>query len=759
MQVGYYNPSNSLDMEDVKVANGVGYFADNMGSGLHIVNVSDPANPALLSRITSANGGFDNTHKIAVWQNFVFIPQNLVAPAIIKVFDVSNPSSPVLKTTFTSSDSKWVNDLTIQTTMAGSVRAYTAGWGGKGDIWDITNIATQAPVLLGSFSAGIDGSSAYATDDGNFLAYSRKTTDGTSEVKIWNITNPASAKVASTITMSAFGINAVAPHDPKIVGNLLYVSWFQAGTLIFDITDPSKPVLVGSYDTWPASPSPGQLDGNWGVYPFLGQDRVLMSDRNTGLYIVDATGVSSQPALYNLQLTPETVLAGNSATGTIYLVGLGSTGGTVVTTSSDNASAVTPGNVTIAANATTVTFTIPTTAVNSTTTANITSSLNGASNSAALTITSVPDYSITMGPSSLTIFPGQNGTFSGLATAFGGYNHPVTLSCTAPAPPTCSFFPTSVTPTATGAPFTLTVASTSTSSYGFNVQGTGSDSLKRVAPVTVNVSDFTLGAASPSALSLTPGSSSQFSLQVGAAGTFAALVDLSCTAPTPITCSFSPSGSVTPTAVTPITVTVSVGAPATVAPGTYALTISATSLGAPSPKTQTVSISVTDFAVSVSSPSQAVHAGQTADYTLNVAPVGGAFNGTIALSCAGAPATTVCSVTPGSITLGSNAASVNVTVSTIAPSSARSSLPTFLYAALLPLGALMFFAGPKRAARSLTVFFALTMLIACGGGNSASSPAPASPPKPGTPSGIYTLTITADANTLHHPTTLTLIVQ
>src|SRR5438105_1680677 len=65
----YYAPTNSLDMEDVKVANGIGYFASNMGYGLHIVNVADPANPQLLSTITSATGAYDNTHKIAVWSH------------------------------------------------------------------------------------------------------------------------------------------------------------------------------------------------------------------------------------------------------------------------------------------------------------------------------------------------------------------------------------------------------------------------------------------------------------------------------------------------------------------------------------------------------------------------------------------------------------------------------------------------------------------------------------------------------------------
>ena len=93
----YYAPADSADMEDIKVANGVGYFASNLGFGVHIVDVSDPTNPVLLSKITSANGGYDNTHKIGLWGNFLFIPQNLTSPALIKVFDVSNPSSPIFE--------------------------------------------------------------------------------------------------------------------------------------------------------------------------------------------------------------------------------------------------------------------------------------------------------------------------------------------------------------------------------------------------------------------------------------------------------------------------------------------------------------------------------------------------------------------------------------------------------------------------------------------------------------------------------------
>lgn len=655
----YYGMNGPIDMEDIKVANGIGYFADNMGGGLHIVDVSNPANPTLLSQITSANGGFDNTHKVAIWQNFVFIPQNLVSPAIIKVFDVSNPSSPVLKTTFTATDPKWVNDIDIQTNTAGKTLLYTAGWGGKCDIWDITNIATSAPILLGAFSAGVDGSSASATADGNYLAYATKNPNGTSFVTIYNVSNPASVTVASTLTMSALGISAVSPHDPKIMGNLLYVSWFQAGTLIFDITNPAAPVFVGSYDTWPGPVNPGQLDGDWGVYPYLGQDKVLLSDRNTGLYVVDATGVSSQPALYNLLLNPTTVLAGASSTGTVYLVGVAGASGVMVNTSSDNSAAVTPASVTVPNLGTSAPFTVTTSTVSTTTTATITASYAGASDTAALTITPVADFLLAAAPTSMTLYPNQSGTVSGTVTAVAGYSSSVTLSCMGTAPQTCTFSPTTLTPTTSGVPFTLTVANPTSATFNFNLLATGSDSktTMHTVPLTVNIADFLLGAPSPSSVTSLPGATSNVAMQVSSAGAFNSTVDLSCNAPaTGVTCAFSPSASVTPTPGNPVNVTTTVATTAATPVGQYALTVSGTSVNAPAPKTQGVTLNVVDFTLGAPTPgSVSVIPGENTQVVAQVSALG-SFSGAVTLSC-NAPATGVtCSFSPS--------ATVNPTLST-----------------------------------------------------------------------------------------------
>jgi len=706
----YYGMNGPIDMEDIKVANGIGYFADNMGSGLHIVDVSDPYHPALLSQITSANGGYDNTHKVAIWQNFVFIPQNLTSPAIIKVFDVSNPSSPALKTSFTATDPKWVNDIDIQTNgTTGETLLYTAGWGGKCDIWDITSIATSNPILLGAFSAGADGSSASATADGNYLAYATKNPNGTSFVTIYNISNPASVTVASTLTMPALGIQAVTPHDPRIMGNLLYVSWFQAGTLIFDITNPAAPVFVGAYDTWPGPVNPGQLDGNWGVYPYLGQDRVLLSDRNTGLYVVDATGVSSQPALYNLELNPTTVLAGASSTGTVYLVGVAGAGGTVINTSSDNAAAVTPANVTIPANATSAPFTITTSAVTTTTTATISASYGGATDNAPLTITPVADFLLSAEPTSMTLYPNQSGTVSGTLTAVAGYSSVVTLSCmpSASAPSTCAFSPNPITPTTSGVAFTLTVASPTSATYNFNLQATGNDSktTTHTVPLTVNVADFNLGAPSPATLTALPGQGTSFGFQVTATGAFNTSVDLTCNNPaTGVSCGFSPSASVNPTSSMPVSVTTSVATSTATPVGQYTLVVSGNAVNAPAPKTQNVTLDIVDFSLGAPSPgSVSLLPGASAQVMAQVNGLGN-FAGAVTLSCNAPAAGVSCSFSPSATVNPTSSAPVAVTITVATTTATPGGQYSVVIAATSP-GA----AAPKTQTLALAVMdFAIT---------------------------------------------------
>jgi hypothetical protein len=391
-------------MEDVEVQNGIGFFASNTIGGIHIVNLSNPYDPQLITRIDSAIGGWDGVHTVLVDGDYLYVPHFLVDP-YMQVWNISNPAAPVLMWTWLTTDPNSVRASSIY-----GGRLYTSGWGGHTDIWDVTNIATEPPQLMGTILSGNESHSSSLTPSGQYLVGSRELDADGGDVRIYNVSNPAGATLVSTITMPEFGMESVSPHNPAVVGNILYNSWYDAGLMVFDITNVANPVLIGSYDTWPGAITLGTYDGDWGVYPYLGQNEILVSDQNTGLYILDATGVNSTPVLFNyivsppppsstLPLTGAAPSVAGSPSATIYLTGVAPAGGVTVNLSSSGP-ATTPATVTIPAGAHTATTTVTTSSVSTPTSATLTASYNGQTVTAPLTVVPPTVSSFTISPSS-----------------------------------------------------------------------------------------------------------------------------------------------------------------------------------------------------------------------------------------------------------------------------------------------------------------------------------------------------------------------
>lgn len=291
-----YVASNSghNQFEQGVVRNKIGYFASWSGGGVHIVSLTDPASPQRLSIIDSSKSGFNVVHTLFLERDYLYEAAHSNNEQRVKVFDVSDPLNPVFLQDIQTTNTHRVHQITTGK-KGGRTILYTSGWGtangsyqGQTDIWDVTDVSTHPALWLGRIYSGFASHSSWPTEDGNSLVVCRETSGG--EVTIYDISDPKNPTAQSVITPASIGLPAAIPHNPVIVSNILFLSWYQNGIQVFDISDRTRPVRIGAYDTYLTSIT-SDFQGNWGVYPFLGLDKVLLSDIQSGLWIMDASDV------------------------------------------------------------------------------------------------------------------------------------------------------------------------------------------------------------------------------------------------------------------------------------------------------------------------------------------------------------------------------------------------------------------------------------------------------------------------------------
>lgn len=340
----WYNPAPTQAFLEAVVIGNRGYFGSggttpsgtaSSGDGVHIVDLTNPASPVLLGKVNATNGGgFNGIHEMLIFdqggQRYLIENFNSFATKLLKVINITNPAAPVFVRDINPTEISWVHAVHVR-----GNRLYTSGWGtgsvkGRTEIYDISNITTQAPSLLGfvedsnaSITNGNNMHSSWTSEDGNYLYSAREITNSNGpspgDVRVYDVSNPAVPLLINRVSMDDLGLNAVTPHNPVVMGNKLYVSWYQAGMQLFDVSLPEKLDRIGQYDTYSQAflgagkkskvsdepwdiicgrdnlqnSLPTSYNGTWAVYPFLGEDKVLIGEMGEGLLIVDVSAANS----------------------------------------------------------------------------------------------------------------------------------------------------------------------------------------------------------------------------------------------------------------------------------------------------------------------------------------------------------------------------------------------------------------------------------------------------------------------------------
>ena len=172
-----------------------------------------------------------------------------------------------------------------------ATRAYLSYWDFGTVILDIRDPAH--PRYLGrTIDAQGDVHSAALARNGKVLVETHETADGFPT--LYDISNPARPKLLSAFrlpgTVSASGFsNGV--HDPKVLGNRAYFSWYVRGVAVADISNPRKPRLLARFRP-PTAADPDDVLCDtaacrlvWGVYAT--KRYVLASDMLSGLWVAE----------------------------------------------------------------------------------------------------------------------------------------------------------------------------------------------------------------------------------------------------------------------------------------------------------------------------------------------------------------------------------------------------------------------------------------------------------------------------------------
>lgn len=329
--------------------------------GTHFFDVTDPANATQVAYVAGAYQGGGVIHRdYHDFQGYLYVVCDEGSSSTLQIIDISTLPDSV--TTVYDSNALFTKSHNIFIDTA-TAKLYACASNSAMDIYSL--IDPKDPTLIYSYNAVGHVHDAYVRNDTAYLncgndgfriidfhyldllpgtawvelasltsypdaGYNHSgwlNDDGTLyimqdenhgyDVKILDVSDLSNISVLATFNS---GVNSQSmAHNGIIKGDLVYIPYYHDGLRVFDISDPSNPVQTWEYDTY-APNSHASYKGAWGVYPYLSSGNIIVSDMQTGLYIIDLTSGTThtietnlKPSIYPVPATNQITITNNTA--------------------------------------------------------------------------------------------------------------------------------------------------------------------------------------------------------------------------------------------------------------------------------------------------------------------------------------------------------------------------------------------------------------------------------------------------------------
>ena len=307
--------------------NGREYAIIGSTQAIHIIDVTDPTSPEEIQRIEGTAGGTFLIHRdMKVYQDYLYcvadegsstlqiIDLSMLPDTAIQVYnsnefvitshnlyidssqarlyivgkgstttmlDISNPASPALLVNYPKPGFPLprLHDAYVEDNIG------YLNCGNQKGLWVVDFTDPINPLILGTMDDYPDqgyNHSGWMAEDGVHYFMCDETHG--KRMKVVDVSDPTDLKVVKLFSLGLRD-NEI-PHNVMVKEGLLYVSHYYDGMQVFDVSNPLNPIRIAEYDTYPDADA-AWYAGNWGIYSFLPSGNILLSDMQSGLFVIE----------------------------------------------------------------------------------------------------------------------------------------------------------------------------------------------------------------------------------------------------------------------------------------------------------------------------------------------------------------------------------------------------------------------------------------------------------------------------------------
>ncbi len=261
-------PGTVCTWQDFKTYQHYLYAVSECGSGLRVYDLQYL--PDSITLVDSASffvgSGSSSSHNISIdtVTGYLYAERLASADNAVTIVSLADPASPLTLGSF--GPAHGIHDLYAHNDtvfLAEGTAPYFSIW----DLADKLNPECITRVFVPN--AGYVHN-VWPTPDGRFAVTTEETS--TKTVKIWNIEDFDNIQLVAEY----LGPSGLA-HNAHIEGDKLYLSHYESGVRVLDLSAPNCPDVLAAFDTYPEGEN-ASFDGCWGIYPHAGDSIIYASN-------------------------------------------------------------------------------------------------------------------------------------------------------------------------------------------------------------------------------------------------------------------------------------------------------------------------------------------------------------------------------------------------------------------------------------------------------------------------------------------------